>query len=166
LLPIFFYDGARGPIGLEQNMSAEGGDPSGSVTGDLISASAVAKVMAASLYRGDQEAAIRDLTEAVGRLIRFAGEGGGPVPGWVTSEPKATGLDPAWRTYLATAFAYGLQRAGQPVERWMSDAPALAAETAMGDDPSPEFRLWLRTQTPQVFLDKNLLSRAADWAIA
>jgi hypothetical protein len=122
--------------------------------------------MAACLCRGDQEAAIRDLTEAVGRLIRFAEGGGGPIPGWVTSEPKASGLDPAWRTYLATAFAYGLQRAGQPVARWMSDAPALTVETAMGDDPSPEFRVWLRAQTPQVFLAKNLLSREADWAVA
>ncbi len=141
-------------------------EPARTDAAELISASTTARTMTASLRRGDQEAAIRDLTEAVGRLIRFGESGNGAVPAWVTSEPGTTALDPAWRTYLATAFAYALERVHQPVAAWMLNAPALPHETAMGDDPSHEFRAWLRAQTPPVFLEKNLLSRADDWAIA
>jgi len=43
---------------------------------------------------------------------------------------------------------------------------ATPTETVMGDDPSPEFRAWLRAQTPPIFLAKNLLSRPEDWLIA
>jgi transcriptional regulator with XRE-family HTH domain len=141
-------------------------EPARTEAADLISASTTTQTMATSLRRGDQESAIRDLTEAVGRLIRFSEAHQTPVPDWVTSEPSGPTLDPAWHTYLATAFAYALERAHQPAEKWMSEAPALPNETAMGDDPSPEFRAWLRAQTPPMFLAKNLLSRAADWSIA
>jgi hypothetical protein len=35
-----------------------------------------------------------------------------------------------------------------------------------GDAPGPEFRDWLRERTLDVFLKKNIPSRAEDWAIA
>ncbi|MFN4002637.1 helix-turn-helix transcriptional regulator [Microcella sp.] len=133
---------------------------------DLLSASTTSRAMSASLRRGDQEAAIRDLTEAVGRLIRFGEASDAPVPAWVTDEPRAHELDPSWGTYLATAFAYALERTHRPIAQWMLDSPALPVETAVGDDPSTEFRAWLRAQTPPIFLSKNLLSRPADWTIA
>jgi len=141
-------------------------EPTRTEAADLISASTTARAMTASLRRGDEDAAIRDLTEAVGRLIRFGEASDAPVPEWVTSEPNSHALNPAWFTYLATAFAYALECAQQPTPTWMLEAPALPHETAMGDDPSPEFRAWLRAQTPPLFLAKNLLSRPADWAIA
>jgi hypothetical protein len=141
-------------------------EPTRTQAADLISASTTARMMAASLRRGDEDAAIRDVTEAVGRLIRFGEANDVLVPEWVLSEPSSPKLDPEWLTYLATAFAYALEHAQKPVPAWILEAPALPNETAMGDDPSPEFRAWLRAQTPPVFLAKNLLSRAADWAIA
>ncbi len=133
---------------------------------DLISAGTAAKAMASNLRRGDQESAIRDLTEAVGRLIRFGEARDAIVPSWVLDEPPTRVLDDTWRTFLATAFAYALQSTDRPAATWMLDAPPLPTETVMGDDPSPEFRAWLRRQTPRVFLAKNLLSRPDDWAIA
>ena len=141
-------------------------EPTRTEAADLISASTTARAMTASLRRGDEEAAIRDLTEAVGRLIRFGEASDAPVPEWVTSEPNLHALSPAWFTYMATAFAYALECAHRAIPAWMLEAPALPHETAMGDDPSPEFRAWLRAQTPPLFLAKNLLSRPADWAIA
>lgn len=141
-------------------------EPTRTDAADLISATATARAMAASLRRGDEESAIRDLTEAVGRIIRFSESSTAVIPEWVTSEPRAMTLESPWTTFLAAAFAYALERSHQPASVWMLDAPALPEETAMGDDPSPEFRGWLRAQTPEVFLAKNVLSRAADWAIA
>ncbi|MEO7349249.1 MAG: helix-turn-helix transcriptional regulator [Terrimesophilobacter sp.] len=131
----------------------------------LISADAVSRVMARSIHKGDAEAAIRDLTEGVGRLI-VAGEKGTKIPEWIAAKPmKQIGI-PLWDTFLATAFAYGLERAGHHVPKWMTDLPPLPEETLPGDDPSPEFRAWLRERTPPVFLAMNILSRAEDWAIA
>lgn len=141
-------------------------EPVRTAAADLISATTTARAMASSLRRGDQEAAIRDLTEAVGRLIRFGEASDADLPSWVLNEPPVRVLDDAWRTYLATAFAYALERTGRTAVPWMLDAPPLPSETVMGDDPSPEFRAWLRAQTPPIFVAKNLLSRPDDWAIA
>lgn len=141
-------------------------DPVRTDAADLISAAMTARAMVSSLRRGDQESAIRDLTESVGRLIRFGTTSDATVPPWVVDEPPAGILGDAWRTYLATAFAYALENTGRVAMPWMLDAPPLPTETVMGDDPSPEFRAWLRAQTPAIFLAKNLLSRPDDWAIA
>lgn len=131
----------------------------------LISAESISLSMAGSLRQGDSEAAIRDLTEGVGRMI-LAGEKGAMIPEWIATKPmKPIGI-PLWDTFLATAFAYGLERAGHEVPEWMTDVSPLASETSPGDDPSPEFRTWLRERTPPVFREKNILSRAEDWAIA
>lgn len=133
---------------------------------DLITAPTVASAMAQHLRRGDTESAIRDLTEAIGRLIRFSEAGRHPVPAWVVTEPSRAMLDCLWHTYLATAFAYALERAGEPIPAWMLNAPPLEHETVVGDDPTPEVRSWLRKQTPAIFLRKNILSRPDDWSIA
>jgi transcriptional regulator with XRE-family HTH domain len=133
---------------------------------DLISATAASRAIAHSLRLGDRESAIRDLTEAVGRLILFEAKNPGGTPVWVIREPTTSLSDPTWNAFLATAFAYALEQAGQPIPHWMTAVPRLPHETALGDDPSPEFRAWLRAQTPPIFLEKNLLSRAEDWAIA
>lgn len=141
-------------------------DPARTGAADLIAADTAARVMGASLRRGDVESAIRDLTEAVGRLLRFAQVIDGDIPGWVTSPPAEGHLDSAWLTYLATAFAYALETTDRPIPSWMRDAKRLPEETVFGDDPSPAFRAWLRARTPGTFLDKNILSRPEDWAIA
>ena len=133
---------------------------------DLISTTTASRAIARSLRRGDEEGAIRDLTEAVGRLIAFEAKNPGGTPSWVTHEPTMSLGDPAWNAFLATAFAYALEQADQPIPHWMTAVPRLPHETALGDDPSPEFRAWLRSKTPPIFLEKNLLSRAEDWAIA
>lgn len=140
--------------------------PERTAAADLISATTTARAMASRLRRGDPESAIRDLTEAVGRLIRFGESSDAALPSWVLEQPPARLLDDAWHTYLATAFTYALQRTGRTALPWMLDAPPLPTETVMGDDPSPEFRAWLRAQTPPIFLAKNLLSRPEDWLIA
>lgn len=140
--------------------------PERTAAADLISATTTARAMASRLRHGDPEAAIRDLTEAAGRLIRFGESGDAALPPWVLEQPPARLLDDAWHTYLATAFTYALQRTGRTALPWMLDAPPLPTETVMGDDPSPEFRAWLRAQTPPIFLAKNLLSRPEDWLIA
>lgn len=143
-------------------------NPQPTATAQLLSPETVSRAMARSLRKADSESAIRDLTEGVGRLIRAgeAGEAGEDVPEWAVAQPaKPIGI-PLWDTFLATAFAYGLERAGQTPPQWMLDAPSLPHETSPGDDPGPEFRQWLRARTPSVFLNKKILSRAEDWAIA
>ncbi len=131
----------------------------------LISAETISRAMARSLHKGDTEAAIRDLTEGVGRLIVAAGKGT-QIPGWSVTKPaKPIGIL-LWDTFLATAFAYALETSGHDVPEWMTSVPPLPEETSPGDEPSPEFRSWLRERTPNVFLEKNILSRAEDWAIA
>ena len=140
-------------------------NPQPTATAQLLSPETVSRAMARSLRKGDSESAIRDLTEGVGRLIR-ASEADENIPEWAIAQPsKPIGI-PLWDTFLATAFAYGLERAGQTPPQWMLDAPSLPHETSPGDDPGPEFRQWLRARTPSVFLNKNILSRAEDWAIA
>lgn len=131
----------------------------------IIPADAIARSMARSISKGDTESAIRDLTEGVGRMI-LASDKGEQMPDWALSAPTRPIGIRLWDTYLATAFAYALERAGQSVPSWMTDAPALSQETLPGDEPSPEFRRWLRERTPKVFLKKNILSRPEDWAIA
>lgn len=152
---------------MQKLLSATGweAEPEATQAAQLIPAAVVARAMADSLRKGDENAAIRDLTEGVGRIIRV-GEGGGIIPDWIAAEPRKPIGDRAWDTFLATAFAYAFERAGKDAPDWMTLVPALSEETALGDDPSPEFREWLRSRTPAIFLDKNLLSRAEDWAIA
>ncbi|WP_010204681.1 helix-turn-helix domain-containing protein [Salinibacterium sp. PAMC 21357] len=140
-------------------------NPQPTSAAQLLSPTTVSRAMTESLRKSDSESAIRDLAEGVGRLIR-TGEAGENLPQWAIAQPsKPIGI-PLWDTFLATAFAYGLERAGQTPPQWMLAVPALPHETSPGDDPGPEFRDWLRARTPQVFLDKNILSRAEDWAIA
>ncbi|NHF62384.1 helix-turn-helix domain-containing protein [Microcella pacifica] len=141
-------------------------EPTRTDAADLISAPSAARAITTHLRRGDEEAGIRDLTEAVGRLKRFVSQSALEVPQWVIREPHTPVPDRTWQTFLATAFAYALEGATVSIPAWMRDVPALDRETALGDDPSPEFRAWLRERTPAVFRAKNLLSRAEDWAIA
>lgn len=131
----------------------------------IIPANTIARSMARSISKGDTESAIRDLTEGVGRMI-IAGDKGAQIPEWALRAPERSVGSQLWDTYLATAFAYALERTGQPAPSWMTDVPALSQETSPGDTPSPEFRRWLRQRTPDVFLRKNILSRPEDWAIA
>ncbi|GAA1210826.1 helix-turn-helix transcriptional regulator [Rhodoglobus aureus] len=140
-------------------------DPRPTGVAQLLPAATVSRAMARSLRKDDSESAIRDLTEGVGRLIR-ASESGEHIPEWAIAQPTRLIGIPLWDTFLATAFAYGLERAGQIVPEWMTDVPPLPHETSPGDAPGPEFRDWLRARTPAVFLKKNILSRAEDWAIA
>lgn len=139
--------------------------PEPSENASLIPAETISRAMARSIRSGDKESAIRDLTEGVGRMI-IASDKGAQIPEWALTKPTKPIGSTLWDTFLATAFAYALERAGQTAPAWMTEAPALPEESAPGDDPSPEFRDWLRKSTPDVFLKKNILSRAEDWAIA
>lgn len=139
--------------------------PEPTESAQLLAADTISRVMARSLQTDDTESAIRDLTEGIGRLI-VASKKGIQIPEWVATKPtKPIGIQ-LWDTFLATAFAYGLEQAGQKPLEWMSEVQPLQEETLPGDDPSPEFRDWLRKRTPAVFMEKNILSRAEDWAIA
>jgi hypothetical protein len=139
--------------------------PEATESARLIPAAVISRAMASSLRKGDAASAVRDLTEGVGRLIQVA-ERGGSIPAWVGAEPERPIGDPVWDVFLATAYAYALQRAGHDAPRWMTETPALPEETVPGDDPSPEYRSWLRARTPSIFRAKNILSRPEDWAIA
>ncbi|GAA1702148.1 hypothetical protein GCM10009792_23020 [Microcella alkalica] len=134
---------------------------------DLIAPETAARSIATQLGHGNIDAAARDLTESVGRLIRYLDEHPGvEPPAWAVAAPKTADLPMMWSTFLATAFAYALQSTGRAVSPWMLAVPALPDETALGDEPSERFREWLRARTPEVFRQKNLLSRAEDWRIA
>ncbi len=134
---------------------------------ELIAPETAARSIAEQLGRGDIDGAARDLAESVGRLIRYLDEHPGvEPPAWAIEVPKTADLPMMWSTFIATAFAYALQNAGRAISPWMLDAPKLPDETALGDEPSPEFREWLRERTPEVFRQKNLLSRPEDWRIA
>ena len=140
-------------------------DPEPTAAANLLSAEVVSRAMQQSIRRGDRESAIRDLTEGVGRLI-LAGKDGKGIPPGVIAKPTTPIGSTLWETYLATAFAFGLESTSQEPPHWMTEVSPLPEETSPGDDPEPEFRTWLRARTPSTFLKKNILSRAEDWEIA
>jgi hypothetical protein len=126
----------------------------------LISALDTAAWVKGKLELGNEDAAIRWLSEAVSRLLHTPV--GSVVPAAIAAEPASTG-SLRHDTLLATAFAYALDTLGAEIPEW-TDKPALDTEWLWGDDDAAEeFRAYIRAQTPPLFLSRNILCRDRDF---
>lgn len=126
---------------------------------DLPTAARTAEAIRVSLEKNDIETADRLVTELLGRVIGAEGY----IPLGVLDEPASTG-DARYDTLLAVGLAYALTERGRPVAPWMEEVAPLTREWLWdGDDvASPEFRAYVRRNTPSMFLEKGLLVRDAD----
>jgi len=131
----------------------------------LISAADTALTVERALTVGDEPSAIRHLTEAVSRLIQAPR--GAEIPDAVLEVPHQI-EDVRYRTLIATAFAYAMVRRGRTPLAWMTDVKPLESEWLWGSDggEAPEFRDLMRSQTPDIFRRKNILTRGRDWVAA
>jgi hypothetical protein len=129
----------------------------------LITAPQVAGLARAALAAGRGDTAARWLTEAVARLIESDGR---DLPAGMFAEPETTG-DRRWDIIVATGFLYASQIVGIESVPWMH-AKSLKHEWLYGGDGcEPEqYRNFIRSQTPAVFLDRNILTRPRDWTSA
>lgn len=123
------------------------------------SASGTAAAVAAALRDKNTTAADRLVSELFRRVSTAAGD----IPARVLDEPESTG-DARYDTLLAAGLAYVLTARGLPTHPWMSAVPALSEEWLWdGDeDSSPEYRDYIRRQTPAMLLAKGLLLRERD----
>lgn len=82
-------------------------------------------------------------------------------------QPASTD-DQAYDTLIATACAYSFSKRGWTPLPWMLSAPTLAEEWVWdgGYNVSAPFRDFIRRQTPEIFLDKNILLRERDLVAA
>jgi hypothetical protein len=101
------------------------------------------------------------LTETISRLLRLPL--GTPIPAVVLAEPETTGDEP-YDLLLATALAYAMEKRGTAPHEWMLRPAALPREWLWGGEEhaSTEFREFIRSRTPEVFLRKNILLRTRD----
>lgn len=122
----------------------------------------VAAAVRAALRENNVEAADRLITEMFGRVINASGE----IPAGVFAEPESTG-DERYDTLMAVGLAYALGTHGLPAAAWMEAVPALTYEWVWDQDPDPlpEYREYIRRQTPPMFLAKGLLLRDRDLRI-
>lgn len=129
------------------------------VRANFPTAARTAAAVRVSLEKNDVEAADRLVAELLGRVI--AAEGA--IPLGVLEEPGSSG-DVRYDTLLAVGLAYALTVRGRPVAPWMKEVAPLTREWLWdGDDiASPEFRAYVRRNTPPMFLAKGLLVRDAD----
>lgn len=128
----------------------------------FISADSAALAVWRALDQGNHEHADRWLTEAIGRLL--TADLAVPIPDDITAEPSSIG-DPPYDTLLATAFAFAMTRRGQEPLPWMVAPPALSAPWLLdgGYNAGAEFTEFIRAQTPEIFLAKNILLRERDF---
>lgn len=126
-------------------------------------AASTAAAIRASLDKNDIEGADRLVTESVGRVIIASNE----IPMGILDEPGSTG-DERYDTLLAVGLAYALTSRGVEPRPWMEAVPALCPEWLWdGDDVAPpEFRAYIRRNTPPMLLAKGLLLRDQDLRIA
>lgn len=122
----------------------------------------IAAAVGAALRENNIEAADRLITELFGRVISAPGD----IPAGVLDEPGSTG-DERYDTLLAVGLAYALGTRGLPAATWMEAIPALTYEWVWDQDPDPlpEYREYIRRQTPPMFLAKGLLLRDRDLRI-
>ena len=127
----------------------------------LISAADTAETVERALEFGDESAAIRHLTETISRLIQAPKHL--EIPPTVLRAPKPI-RDPRYETLIATAFAYALTSRGEPPLPWMTAAKPIPTEWLWGDDgASEEYRAFIRSKTPSIFRQMNILTRERDW---
>lgn len=115
-----------------------------------------------ALGQNNIEAADRLITELFGRVINASGE----IPAEALARPGSTG-DARYDTLLAVGLAYALKTHGLPPAAWMDEVPPLSVEWVWDQDPDPppEYREYIRRQTPPMFLAKGHLLRDRDLRI-
>lgn len=115
-----------------------------------------------ALRENNIERANRLITELFGRVINPAAK----IPSGALDEPRTTG-DERYDTVLAIGLGYALTLRGLPPEPWMNAAAPLMQEWLWDGDAeaSPEYRSFIRGQTPPVFLEKGILLRDRDLRI-
>jgi hypothetical protein len=131
-----------------------------SADGRFPTASRTATQVALMLRDNNTSAADRLVAE----LFRRVTAGAGDIPPHALDEPESTG-DIRYDTLLAAGLAYALTMRGIAPREWMEAVPALPQEWLWdGDeDSSPEYREYIRRQTPAMLLAKGLLLRDRDF---
>jgi hypothetical protein len=113
------------------------------------------------LRRHDEDAALRIVTQAFGSLQTHC-----------TSEeledfllaPRSTG-DPRYDALIAVLAQWTSRQRGLRIPAW-TDVRALDEEwMPTTGTPIPQWRDIVRRETPQEFLDKNILAREKSWSI-
>lgn len=131
----------------------------------LISADQVSREIRDSLRRNDEPGAIRDLTEAAGRLRHYISARRTPAPSWVFGPASPTGADD-WDTIIAGVYGWLGHEDGHAVP-WADERGPLARELVLGDRDAPaSTRERIRRQTPEYLRSKRVLVRERDLAIA
>ena len=127
----------------------------------LIAPARLSELVAGALESGHADLADRFIPDAITRVLGLSDTGA--LIGGLQAEPPTTG-NTRYDTLIATAFAWALNRRGVTPVAWMTKPPALDVEWLWdGDtDASPEFRDYIRRQTPEEFRAKGLLLRERD----
>lgn len=129
----------------------------------LITAPQAATLVRAALSVGNSDLAIRQLTEAIARLIQSKGKN---IPADEFEEPDTTG-DANYDAVLATAFLYAADICHLEAPAWTELAPLKDLWLWGGDGfESEQYKNLIRSQTPSVFLERNILTRPRDWVNA
>jgi hypothetical protein len=127
----------------------------------FITAPEAAALVREALSAGKIDLAIRQLTEAVARLVECRGV---DIPDDMFEEPATTG-DRKYDVVLATAFLYACNLCGVEEAAWMHTKPLDGDEWLWGGDgfESSEYRDLVRRDTPEEFLRAGILTRRRDW---
>ena len=129
----------------------------------FITAPQAAALVRDALSVGNSGLAIRQLTEAVARLIESKGKN---IPADEFAEPETTG-DANYDAVLAAAFLYAANICQLDAPSWTEVAPLKELWLWGGDGfESEKYKSFIRSQTPSEFLQRNILTRPRDWVNA
>ncbi|TQO20664.1 hypothetical protein FB472_2308 [Rhodoglobus vestalii] len=129
----------------------------------LITAPQAAALVRDALSAGNSDLAIRQLTEAIARLIESKGKN---IPADEFAEPETTG-DANYDAVLAAAFLYAANICQLEAPGWTELAPLTELWLWGGDGfESEQYKSLIRSQTPSEFLERNILTRPRDWVNA
>jgi hypothetical protein len=129
----------------------------------LITAPQAAALVRDALSAGNSDLAIRQLTEAIARLIESKGRN---IPADEFAEPETTG-DANYDAVLAAAFLYAANMCHLEAPGWTELAPLKDLWLWGGDGfESEQYKNLIRRQTPSEFLERNILTRPRDWVNA
>jgi hypothetical protein len=129
----------------------------------LITAPQAAALVRDALAAGNSDLAIRQLTEAIARLIESKGTN---IPADEFAEPETTG-DANYDAVLAAAFLYAANICQIDAPTWTALAPLKDMWLWGGDGfESEQYKNFIRQHTPAEFLERNILTRPRDWVNA
>lgn len=127
------------------------------------SAPFAADAIRAELLRGDEEMALRMLTEAAGAFDLIESEGQAAE---FLRAPELIG-DARFDTLLATVLRWKALERGFAAPDW-TFAPALPVEWMPGTSGTPlaGWRDHVRSNTPPILLEKGILALRKSWSVA